>query len=66
MRFLIIRKGDENRPYETLDDVELKTTDEMYLFVKGMGGKAKIITDTYDDNGCKGLPVISEIREEEE
>lgn len=64
MRFLIIRKGDEDRPYETLDDVELKTIDEMYLFVKGMGGKAKIITDTYDDNGCKGLPAICEIREE--
>lgn len=39
MRFLIIRKGDENRPYEALDDVELKTTDEMCLLVKGMGGK---------------------------
>ena len=65
MRFLIVRKCDENRPYEALDDVELKTVDEMWLFVKGMGGKAKIITDTYDDNGCKGLPAICEIREEE-
>ncbi len=65
MRFLIVRKGDEDRPYETLDDVELKTPDEMYLFIKGMGGKAKIITDTYDDNGCKGLPAICEIRGEE-
>ena len=65
MRFVIIRKGDEDRPYEALDDVEIKTFDEMYLFVKGMGGKAKIITDTYDDNGCKGLPAICEIMEEE-
>ena len=65
MRFVIIRKGDESRPYEALDDVEFKTFDELYLFVKGMGGKAKIITDTYDDNGCKGLPAICAIMEEE-
>ena len=65
MRFLIVRKGDEDRPYETLDDVELNTVDEMYLFIKGMGGKAKIITDTYDDFGCKGLPFICEIWSEE-
>ena len=65
MRFLIIRKGDEDRPYEDLDDVVLNTLDEMYMLVKGMGGKARIITDTYDDNGCKGLPAICEIRDEE-
>lgn len=64
MRFLIIRKGDEERPYAVLDDVELETVDEMLLFIKGMGGKAKIITDTYDDNGCKGLPAVCEIKEE--
>lgn len=65
MRFLIIRKGDEKRPYAVLDDVELETINEMLLFIKGMGGQAKIITDTYDDNGCKGLPAICEIKEEE-
>lgn len=65
MRFLIIRKGDEKRPYAVLDDVELETINEMLLFIKGMGGQAKIVTDTYDDNGCKGLPAICEIKEEE-
>lgn len=65
MRFLIIRKGDEKRPYALLDEVELETINEMLLFIKGMGGNAKIITDTYDDNGCKGLPAICEIEEEE-
>ena len=65
MRFLIIRKGDEKRPYAVLDTVELETINEILLFIKGMGGNAKIITDTYDDNGCKGLPAICEVKEEE-
>ena len=65
MRFIIYRKGDKDRPYNTLDDVELNTINDMCLFIKGMGGKAKIITDTYDDNGCKGLPFICEIEKDE-
>ena len=65
MRFLIVRKGDESRPYETLDEIVFESFREMEMFIIGMGGKAKIIMDTRDDNGCKGLPFICEIEREE-
>lgn len=65
MRFLIVRKGDEDRPYGALEDINFETFNELLMFVEGMRGKAKIITDTRDEYGCKGLPFICEIVEEE-
>ena len=66
MRFLIVRKGDADRPYGALEEICIDTLEEFEMFVMGMGGKAKLVFNTYDDYGNKGLPFIFEIDKEEE
>ena len=41
MRFLIVRKGDEDKPYGTLEDINFETFTELEMFIRGMGGEPK-------------------------
>lgn len=66
MRFLIVRKRDADIPYGALSEISFESLESLEMFVMGMGGKAKIVFDTYDDFGNKGLPFICEIDKEEE